>query len=113
MNKNFLSDYLCRPPTDAWKHCIEHYCPACNELHLFAVDKPFNNGAQWSFDGNAEKPTFSPSMNYRLLHIDGPDEICHYFLRGGTIQYLTDCTHKYKGKTIPLPKIPERYKGAL
>ena len=42
-----------------------HWCPACEEMHAFAVDKPFSNGAKWTFDGNLDAPTFSPSMLIR------------------------------------------------
>ena len=103
-----LSNILCR--MDNYRsHCIFHWCPACNELHPFAIDKPFYNGAIWSWNGNVEKPTFSPSMNIT----DGPYpengriERCHYFIKEGRIEYLNDCTHEFKGKTIDLPTIPE------
>lgn len=97
---------------------FEHWCPACESLHGFAVTKPFRNGAKWSFDGNMQVPTFSPSMNIRINTPDmgehyQPDiesSVCHYFLKGGQIQYLPDCTHALKGKTVPLPELPERYR---
>lgn len=102
-----LSDFLVRFK-DYRSHCIHHWCPACKELHPFAVDKPFSNGARWTWNGKTDKPTFSPSMNITV----GPHgeekriERCHYWLRDGRIQYLPDCTHEMKGKTIDLPPIP-------
>lgn len=93
-----------------------HYCPACQEMHAFAVDKPFRNGAQWTFDGNLDAPTFSPSMNIRtgprptvpVGRLDaGKIDVCHYFLKAGRLQYLGDCTHAMSGQTVPLPELPE------
>ena len=89
---------------------LAHWCPACNELHPFAVDQPFANKARWSFDSNLNQPTFGPSMNIRTGPFpDGHLEVCHYFLRRGQLQYLGDCTHELKGKTVPLPDLPVRY----
>lgn len=93
---------------------IFHYCPGCNECHGIAVEKPFSNGAQWQFDGNLEKPTFTPSINIRIgpfpddhPRYPGKIKVCHYFLKEGRLQYLDDCTHDYKGQTIDLQPIPE------
>lgn len=83
--------------------CVWHYCPACKSLHGYAVDKPFENGAQWKWNGDVEKPTFTPSMNINA----GTKYTCHYFLTDGKIQYLSDCGHALAGQTIDLPKIPE------
>lgn len=96
---------------------INHWCPACGEVHGFAVDAPFSNGAKWSFDGNIEAPTFAPSMNITNGPFPvgssraGKTEVCHYFLREGKIQYLGDCTHELAGQTVPLPDIPAEIVG--
>lgn len=79
-----------------------HWCPACKEMHPFAVEQPFSNGHRWSFDGNVDRPTFEPSMN-----ISWGEARCHYFLRAGQIQYLGDCTHELRGQTVALPPIPD------
>jgi hypothetical protein len=65
---------------------------------MFAVTEPFYNGARWTFDGNSDKPTFSPSMN-----IVGR---CHYLLKEGMLQFLGDCNHELAGKIVPLPELP-------
>ncbi|WP_111861439.1 DUF6527 family protein [Acinetobacter sp. CFCC 10889] len=75
----------------------EHFCPGCNLLHMIAVDKPFDNGQQWSFNNDMKKPTFSPSIN-----IVGR---CHYFIRDGYIEYCMDSQHKLAGKRIELPDL--------
>ena len=56
----------------------------------------------WEFNGNAEQPTFSPSV----LTTAGSHR-CHSFIRDGKIQFLDDCTHAFAGKTVDLPDIPD------
>lgn len=85
-------------------------CPACRFEHLIAVDTPFSNGAQWTFNRNLEKPTFDPSINIKY----GPSEdgvipmrVCHFFVKEGKIEYYSDCTHSEAGKTLDLPDVDE------
>lgn len=80
----------------------EHWCPGCEAIHLIAVDQPFRNGAQWTYDGNHESPTFSPSINV------GPTTPlqCHYFIRAGKIEFCGDSHHALAGQTVDLPDIP-------
>lgn len=60
----------------------------------------------WGWDGDAFHPTFSPSILTRLPWGENRREIQnHVFVKKGMIQYLSDCTHEYAGKTIPLPKL--------
>lgn len=63
----------------------EHYCPACKMLHQIAVEKPYWNNAQWSFNGDMEKPTFNPSIN---VLPNSPEHRCHYFIHDGIIKLL-------------------------
>lgn len=95
---------------------LAHWCPACEEMHAFAIDGKNYNGAQWTWDGNVEYPTFTPSMNIRTdprptVPVGRPDagwiDVCHYFLRAGVIEYLGDCTHAMKWQSVPLPELPE------
>lgn len=92
---------------------VAHWCPACGELHEFAVDRPFRNGARWTMTGDAAAPTFSPSMNIRVGPYPasskkaGATDVCHYFIKAGRIEYLGDCTHDLRGKTVELPDLPQ------
>jgi len=80
--------------------CYLHWCPGCEEVHPL----PDN----WSFDGNLEAPTFNPSFRRTLPHHDtGITDVCHYFLHAGQLQFLSDCTHKLAGQTVPLPSFQE------
>lgn len=76
-----------------------HWCPGCGQLHPINTEKKNAYGAIWSYDGNHESPTFSPSIN-----LVGR---CHYFITAGNIIYCADSKHKLSGQTIPLPDIPE------
>lgn len=80
------------------------WCVGCLHLHSFRIKAGAQNapGAPvWQFDGNRQKPTFSPSLlNREPLLLMSPDRICHLFLRNGTIEYLSDCTHSFAGKNV-------------
>lgn len=97
------------------------YCPGCKRYHGIYTDK--DRPVHWDFNGNFEKPTFSPSILVKEGHyIDGhkgecwcdynkkhPDDkapyscgICHSFVRDGKIQFLSDCTHELAGKIVDM-----------
>jgi hypothetical protein len=101
---------------------LSFYCPGCKCNHAF--DK------RWTFDGNMEAPTFSPSLlvgpywtmppgwDYEtaprdeagelVLAVDGIHTLgavqvrCHSFVRAGMIEFLPDCTHELAGRTVPM-----------
>lgn len=84
-----------------------HWCPGCQEMHVFYVGTPTSKGSKWSFDGNLARPTFTPSMNITVGPWEnGEIERCHYFLSAGRIQFLGDCTHAIKSQTVDLPDLP-------
>ncbi len=82
-------------------------------MHVIHVGSPNDCGAQWTFDGNVDTPTFSPSVNIRCewskLEDEAglKDEACHYFLKAGQLQFLPDSTHELAGQTVPLPDLPD------
>lgn len=93
------------------------FCPGCRCAHMIRVASP---GPCWSFDGNMEAPTFSPSVLVRGTRPITDDEqqrimagekitpeptVCHLFIRGGKIEFLNDCTHNLKGQTVPMEPI--------
>ncbi len=81
-----------------------HKCPACKTTHYIAVGKPLNNGACWTFNGDLECPTFSPSIRIKYPNVD---YCCHYFVREGNIEFCGDCTHELAGQTISLEAVFE------
>lgn len=64
-----LKRVFCGPEGKEEPYGWMHWCPACRRPHVFAVERPSTSpsAARWSFDGNVEKPTFSPSM---LIYVD-------------------------------------------
>jgi hypothetical protein len=94
------------------------WCPGCKEMHCVS--------SSWSFNGDHDRPTFSPSVlvtsgHYVPLFRRGIDSCwctyqaeegedpapfkcqrCHSFVRDGQIQFLSDCTHELVGQTVPL-----------
>lgn len=89
------------------------YCPACKRAHIFYTDlKHFP--LAWTFDGNVDSPTFSPSL---LLYTpEVVDSItgekipraatCHLVLTAGVINYCGDCPHELAGKSVALVDWP-------
>lgn len=70
-------------------------CPGCKTWHGF-------NDKIWSFDGNMEIPTVTPS----LLTRGGQDEYtCHMFITQGQYHFLEDCTHELAGKIINMSDV--------
>lgn len=81
---------------------IAYWCPGCGYAHSIGVDQALSNGARWTWDGNAERPTFSPSVNVG----PGTRSQCHHFVRGGRIEFQSDCWHPLAGQTVDLPAWP-------
>ncbi len=92
-------------------------CPACEaddvgSVHEFRVR--MNDGSPgWNFNGDFERPTFSPSMFATCVTcVTGPgrkEHCCHSFVRDGRIEYLSDCTHGLAGKIVDLPDFDEKH----
>ena len=75
-------------------------CPGCEMHHALTEE--------WEFNGNFERPTFSPSLLCRWPRGYGKikkDLVCHSFIRNGNIQFLGDCTHNLAGQTVELPDV--------
>jgi len=84
-----------------------HWCPGCHELHHI----PVSGQRAWKFDGDVDAPTFSPSVRHSWGKFVGEtwvknSDICHYFIRGGQIEFCADSTHALAGKTVALPPVP-------
>lgn len=98
------------------------WCPGCKEAHQVAVGE--GDGPRWGFNGDYDRPTFTPSVLVRSGHYcdgqAGKDcwctyearigkpapfrcTVCHSFVTDGQIQFLGDCTHAMAGQTVPLP----------
>lgn len=69
-------------------------CPGCNWIHAMSP-------SIHKFNEDIERPTFSPS----ILSDNIPGKRCHSFIRDGKIEFLSDCDHELKNKTVDLPEI--------
>lgn len=79
-------------------------CPGCGFEHALHVSGGKEGSPKWSFNGDVDFPTFSPSVLVRWDFSDQrPDRVCHSFVRGGRIEFLGDCTHDMAGRTVDLP----------
>lgn len=80
------------------------HCPACGHGHYFNTTQP--GKPRWTFNGDLDRPTFTPSMLVFVPSQDGQRKtLCHSFVRDGQIQYLNDCAHDMKGQTVDLPEV--------
>jgi hypothetical protein len=98
------------------------FCPGCKYTHVLNVN-PDNGRPMWDFNGDYDKPTFSPSLLVRTgHHVPGQPKaedcdackecaaegvptfcsICHSYIKDGNIQFLSDSTHELSGQTVPL-----------
>jgi hypothetical protein len=92
---------------DGKLHCHQYHilCPGCGDVHAIGV-------GIHGFNGNFEKPTFTPSLlcfGSRFVNKDPNDGTtepfrCHSYVTDGNIQFLDDCTHALKGQTVELPE---------
>lgn len=100
-------------------------CPGCMETHVIPVSTDHHPGRSWGWNGDALKPTFTPSIHVKGLQTEregwewtgewvrGADgqplpQSCHSFVREGQIQFLGDCSHNLAGQTVDIPAYPER-----
>jgi len=96
---------------------LTYWCPGCQGGHTIT----FGAASDWTWDGNADAPTISPSVlsyaHQRSFDENNPesDEApapwpqCHAFVRGGKIEYLSDSGHALAGQTVDMVPLPERY----
>lgn len=111
-----MTPQLARVARDGKSTHEQFYCPGCRRGHAYRVSPSDPAcGPVWAFDGNRDRPTFSPSLlNHEVTVPEGePAEWgsprCHLFLNGGMIQFLPDCSHDHAGKTVPMVDWPEQY----
>jgi len=87
------------------------FCPACGHGHTFRIaSDQWYAGQVWQFNGDFEKPTFTPSLvNKSTYGEDHQPRRCHLIITDGKITYCDDCTHAMAGKTIDLLPFPGDY----
>jgi hypothetical protein len=100
------------------KFVTHFWCPGCDQAHGI-------NTNIWTWNGDLERPTFSPSVLVQANYAEPPitpenieqwkrepweqrvvRRVCHSFVTDGRIQFLGDCTHALAGETVDLPSWP-------
>lgn len=107
-----------------------YWCQGCKQSHSVRIEGQH----AWTFDGNFESPTFSPSVlttsghyisghkpgdrcwcTYNAENPDNPAPFtcqrCHTFIKNGNVQFLNDCSHELAGQILPLPDLPDYLQG--
>lgn len=108
------------------------WCPGCNEAHRPMIaneDGTSGDGPRWTWDGNLEAPTISPSLlvfGSVYTHADGsqcPDwrkdyetethtqGNCHSYIVAGRWQFLGDSAHHLAGQTVDMVPLPDWLAG--
>lgn len=82
---------------------IMFWCPGCDLAHSIRHGVP--DRPCWEWNGDVERPTFSPSLLVRFVHGSG---VCHSFVRDGRIEFLTDSTHALAGQAVDMPDWPHQ-----
>lgn len=63
----------------------------CRRLHVIDLTRH-----KWN--GSYDRPTFNPSLKQEC----GDGHVCHSWARDGQQQFLDDCTHELRGKTVEM-----------
>ena len=113
---------------------VTYWCQGCKSSHSICT-KGGAPGQAWQWNGDAERPVFSPSVlarsghyatghkpgdscwcTYKAEHPEDPDSfecvVCHTFIgcngaQPGEVIFLSDCTHALAGTVQPFPDLPE------
>lgn len=101
----FASDYEAIPEgaaprmhrTGGTEAAYSFRCLGCGCAHTVPTIGP----RAWEFNGDTDRPTFSPSVLVTSMSPGG--KRCHSFVRNGRIEYLADCSHHLAGQTVDLP----------
>lgn len=80
------------------------WCPGCGRGHVYQTPR-------WTFDGNVDYPTFSPSLLMFTTELGSNvrKTECHLFVKAGMMAYCSDNPHTYNGQTMPMLDIPPDY----
>lgn len=77
------------------------YCQGCRHHHIINTTSVNSSNAIWKFNGDLDRPTFTPSIHIKAENIS----ICHFKVADGIITYQDDCEHDLRGQTKLLTDI--------
>lgn len=90
---------------------LTFWCQGCNQAHGIRT----KGGGAWGWNGDAERPVFSPSVltTWSDHSTSSPTEHrCHTFVgcngaQPGEVIFLGDCTHALAGTVQPFADLPD------
>lgn len=99
--------------TYAGDPAITYRCP-CGASHTLRVSG--SHTPRWTWNGDRERPTISPSVNYTEAACSDdcdvceeghhlPEFRCHSFVHEGRVQFLADSTHALAGQTVDMKDV--------
>lgn len=78
-------------------------CPGCEMPHR--IMHGAGEGPRWRWNGDVDKPTFTPSVLVRYpWGSPQVERVCHSFVTDGQIRFLGDCSHALAGQTVAIPE---------
>lgn len=88
-------------PNDEATHVLLNIPGPSGHIALpFTIKGDRRGTPNWTWNGDTEKPTIKPSILTTTS-----DYRCHTWVNDGMVQFLSDCTHEHKGKTLPLDDV--------
>lgn len=94
---------------------LMHWCPGCDGPHIIWTQRAKDGEPCWTWNGDIEKPTCSPSVRTFTTVEEGVDRtLCHYNMIDGMLVFHADSPHALAGQTVPIPDwpyAPHKYGG--
>lgn len=102
MSKRVLHTVV-KTPEDVTSPSFLFWCPGCQCAHgVWCASANPTTGAVWTFNGNMDKPTFSPSLKIEGGLRNGENGVCHVIVTDGILNYCGDSTHDLSGQSVPM-----------
>jgi hypothetical protein len=103
----FVGPFLIRLwDTTHTEETLIFWCPGCKMTHPYRVRTPNGRRPSWNFNGDGNRPTFTPSL---LVYNCTPTGNCHLLVTEGQIAYCNDSAHDLAGKTVAMVPINEEW----
>lgn len=91
---------------------IALWCPGCRQLHHVPLggDGSYSGSNRWHW--NPESQTLAPSVKHFYVKGGAEHITCHYFVKGGQIEFLDDTRdHQLRGLHALDQEPPANYGG--
>jgi hypothetical protein len=89
-----------------WGQTIRWECPGCGCGH-WVQTRTDGKEPSWSFNGDPERPTLTPSVLVNPGRECPRQHQCHLFMTDGVLHFLADCSHPLAGQAVPMEPIAD------